>query len=256
MNKRKLLLVAMALSMIAILAVGGTLAYFTDIDAETNIFTVGNVEIDLYETFNPELSKLFPTTGKVDGVQKNAVEKKVYVANTGSEDAYVRVHIAIPAVLDVPNNASANVLHFNMSKDSVADGKWSWGKTKDIANYPGNDGDWNMYTAAIGGVDYNVYVVTYETALKYNENTCEAIYQVYMDKSVTNEKITELKNILGDDWKILVAAEGAQKEGFADAYEALNEAFGVPGTYTVSNWEIPGDKTIDTVKGSAPEVTE
>ena len=49
MNKRKILLLASVLMMMAVLAVGGTLAYFTDEDDKTNTFTVGNVDIELTE---------------------------------------------------------------------------------------------------------------------------------------------------------------------------------------------------------------
>ncbi len=46
---KKALSVAL-LGALALTAVGGTLAYFTDTDAETNTFTIGNVEIDLIES--------------------------------------------------------------------------------------------------------------------------------------------------------------------------------------------------------------
>ena len=50
MNKRKTLALALTLCMVAILAIGGSLAYFTDTtDAKVNAFTVGNVNIDLTE---------------------------------------------------------------------------------------------------------------------------------------------------------------------------------------------------------------
>lgn len=50
MNKRKTLALALTLCMVAILAIGGSLAYFTDTtDAKVNEFTVGNVDIDLTE---------------------------------------------------------------------------------------------------------------------------------------------------------------------------------------------------------------
>ena len=64
MNKRKILSLALGMCMVAILAVGGTLAYFVDTDAATNVFTTGNVAIDLIETFDPDNAKLIPTTGK------------------------------------------------------------------------------------------------------------------------------------------------------------------------------------------------
>lgn len=50
MKKRRILAIAMSLVIVAILAIGATLAYFTDTDEETNTFTVGNVKIDLIES--------------------------------------------------------------------------------------------------------------------------------------------------------------------------------------------------------------
>lgn len=50
MNKKKLLVVAMTLAMVAILAIGGTLAYFTAEKTETNTITIGNIDINLYES--------------------------------------------------------------------------------------------------------------------------------------------------------------------------------------------------------------
>ena len=70
MNKKKILVLAMTLSMVAILAIGGTIAYFTDTDIQTNVFTTGNVKIDLFEDFGDNnddtLEKLIPTTGKTE----------------------------------------------------------------------------------------------------------------------------------------------------------------------------------------------
>ena len=231
--KRKLLSICVAVTMLAVAVVGGTLAYFTDVEAETNVFTTGNVDINLTENFQ-QGSKLLPTTGKdADGNQLNAVEKEVLVTNVGSENAYVRVHIAIPSLLDNTDpglDASEKILHFSYRPDSIGPGKWDWSKTAGAVY----EGDWNCYTESIGGVDYNVYVVTYEAVLGPGETTADAIHQVYMDAVTTNEKITELNAALGESWKILVAAEGAQSAGFDDAYSALNTAFGAPGSYAVS----------------------
>ena len=48
--KKKILSLCLVLALAAVAVVGGTLAYFTDTDAETNVFTVGNVSIDLIES--------------------------------------------------------------------------------------------------------------------------------------------------------------------------------------------------------------
>ena len=50
MKKKSILMAAIAVMLVAVLVVGGTLAYFTDTKSATNTFTVGNVKIDLIES--------------------------------------------------------------------------------------------------------------------------------------------------------------------------------------------------------------
>ena len=228
--KKKILAMCLCVAMLAIAIVGGTLAYFTDTDAETNVFTTGNVVIDLIETFDKENAKLMP------GID---IQKEVTVKNTGTENAFVRVHIAIPSMLDSGSEdqpqfaAYNNTLHWNFTLASTADGLWNWNADADGAGYPGNGGTWNMYQQEVDGILYNVYVVTYETALAANAETADkAITKVYLDTGVTNEMMNGIIKELGKTPKILVVAEGAQEAGFeGKPYEALNTQFGVPGTY-------------------------
>lgn len=252
--KKKILSLCLVICLAATAIVGGTLAYFSDTDAQTNTFTTGNVAIDLWEDFGDNdaqgIEELIPAVGSAqNGTLKNGIEKEVYVENTGSEDAYVRVHIAIPSVLDNGDpsfDAGQNVLHFNYEDGTAVAGKWDWSKTAG-ANYTG---DWNYYTTTIDGISYNVYVVTYESKLAKGETTVDAIHQVYLDSKVTNEDITKIKETLGDNWYIYVAAEGTQAEGFDNAYTALNTAFGNPtdAEYTSKiDWKTVSDKTwVDT----------
>ena len=238
MNKRKIILLATALCMVAILAAGGTLAYFMDTDAQTNVFTVGHVAIDLFENFDEDnngFEDLTPVTYNEDGTRRpdNVVTKEVYVENTGSKNAYVRVHIAIPQILDDGADtfdASANILHFNFDQGHASAGGWDWSAT------PGEPytGEWNYYETEINGIDYNVYVVTHEPPVVPGEVTGHAMSQVYMDSDVTNADVTRIKETLGDEWKIYVVAEAGQVEGFYNAYDALNTQFGVPGEYDVA----------------------
>ena len=237
MNKRKIALLAMSACMIAILAIGGTLAYFTDTDAQLNTFTVGNVAIDLFEDFGDNkdnVEHLVPSTMVRDdkGNVPNGIEKEVYVRNTGSEPAWVRVHIAIPTILDDGDptyNAMKNTLHWNMPKESMSKTLWNWTKNKDEAD--GYDAEnWNAYKTSIDGIGYNVYVATYGSQLQTNDVTKDAISQVYLDAKVTNEQITNINKTLNGNWKIYVVAEGGQAdENFDNAYDALNAQFGTPG---------------------------
>lgn len=50
MKKKSILVAAIAVMLVAALVVGGTLAYFTDTKAKDNVFTVGNVSIQLIES--------------------------------------------------------------------------------------------------------------------------------------------------------------------------------------------------------------
>lgn len=230
--KKKIVTSCLVVALLVVGIVGASLAYFTDKDAKDNVFTTGKVDISLEEKFDQD-SKLLPATGSAQaGTLQNGVTKEIQVINnTGSEDAYVRVHIAIPNILDNGDpsfDAGKNVLHFNYDADSIGEGKWDWSKSTG-APY---EGDWNYYETTIDGIKYNVYVVTYEKALKAGEITAEkAMHQVYLDSKVTNEDVEKINKALNNNIQIKVIAEGAQAAGFDNAYAALNAAFGVPGTY-------------------------
>lgn len=241
-----------AFALVAILAVvavaGASLAYFTDDDSAENVFTMNGVKIDLQEDF-VQGSELLP------GLDIN---KDVRVQNTGTTDAYVRVQIAIPAVLDDGDPSFAaynNFLHWNFSSDSVVFGQWSWLPEFSYGTgYKGNGtGNWNYYTTEINGVEYAVYVATYRSALGAGEITgTDALDKVYVDKSVDCEW-DEAKNcfyytdtmgnsVYPEDYThdgnvhIYVIAEATQTATFENAYDALNTAYGVPGSY--DPWEI------------------
>ena len=99
-SKKKIVALVMILALACASMIGGTLAYFTDDEAAVNTFTMGNVKIDLIEEFDEETAELIP--GK-------DITKAVTVKNVGHNDAYVRVHIAIPANVDDGNPEFAAV---------------------------------------------------------------------------------------------------------------------------------------------------
>ena len=84
MNKRKILLLAAILLMVAVLGIGGTLAYFTDDDTATNTITVGNVKIDLEEPSWDEENAEDSYPGQV-------LEKDPQVKNTGKNPCFIRI---------------------------------------------------------------------------------------------------------------------------------------------------------------------
>lgn len=240
--KKKIVAICLVACLAVMAIAGASLAYFTAEDTADNVFTMKGIKVEINEEFE-QGSELIP------GLDIN---KDVYVTNTGTSDAYVRVHIAIPAVLDDGDPSFAaynNFLHFNFDKASVEDGEWSWiPEMTEGTGYKGNGaGNWNYYTTEIDGIEYAVYVVTYRTALAAGEQTAtKALDKVYVDATVDCEWDEATNGFVYTDTKgntvapsqfadedgnvhIKVFAEAAQTATFDDAYDALNTAFGTPG---------------------------
>lgn len=121
MSKRKILLVAAAMCMIAILAVGGTLAYFTDeTDVKNNVFTVGNVEIKLEEpNWESEGSEDAPEVYPGEALAKDPT-----VTNTGANPCFVRVSVEGLDCLVGEGDGDEMLIHVrtNYVVDALGDG--------------------------------------------------------------------------------------------------------------------------------------
>lgn len=211
MNKKKILTLAAAIIVVVMAVSSVTLAYLTDTDNKDNVFTVGNVTIDLIEQQRSgefdenevpvledfeQSKKLLPIVGSAQGEKdalgmptaKNYVDKMVTIKNTGSEKAYIRAYFAIPSALDdgyETFNAGKNILHFNFGKEVVNgvvkdtdDYAWSWkhinaaGQTK-----------WNYFETVIDSIKYNVYYADYYMPLAAGATTERLINGVYLDAS-------------------------------------------------------------------------
>ena len=263
--KKKLTLVVTCIVLVAAMVIGGTLAYFTDTDNATNTFAVGNVSIDLIEQQRGENGlvpfkqnkKLYPIVGSAQGekdeygmpIAKNYVDKMVTIENTGSEKAYIRAYFAIPSALDdgyETFNAGMNVLHFNFG-NKVVNGaisstegvEWNWQ----------HDGKWNYFETTIDGIKYNVYYADYYQAVAAGATTEQFVQGVYLDKTfdIKDGKCyafgKEVTLDDGWDWNNVscpVFAVACQAEGFNNATDAMNAAFGAnynPWGGAASNWQ-------------------
>jgi len=102
MNKKKLVSLCLVLALAITAAIGGTMAYFTDKDAKTNTFTVGDVKIHIDE-WMIENDEWVPYTDKQKlspiAQSKAPFNKLVETVNDGSEDAYIRTFVTCPAEL-------------------------------------------------------------------------------------------------------------------------------------------------------------
>lgn len=236
MNKKKLLSIALVVALLAIM-VSGSLAYFTAQDEVKNTFTVGSVQIDIYEngtqTDDPvrELGQLLPVVAEDPSEDVNYIGKVVDVKNTGLNAAFVRTHIAMPAAL-------VNYLVLDVVLENT---DWTYvGAT----------------TATVEGEDYAVYTYDHTTSVAAGEFTDELLQGVYLKSHVDLEADANgnLQFILRDlqtgnkteesgfvahklnadgtyttqTVNVLVASQAIQAQGFegGTATQALNSGFG------------------------------
>ena len=253
---KKIVSLVLIIVLVAALSIGGTLAYLTATDKEVNTFTVGGVKIDIIEQQrNKDKTALeafendkilMPIVGSAQGekdefgqpVAANYCDKMVSVKNTGKSDAYIRLFVAIPAVLDdgVPSfNASKNALHFNFG-NYQKDGAW---KTtyKTLWSWNAPDGSWYFFDTLIGddGIKYNVYCAYYQKVLPAGATTEDAVSGLYLDKGINIDVDGNMsKNGVDLGWNVNtnkitmpVFAQAVQAAGFTSAEAAFAEA-GLP----------------------------
>ena len=192
------------------IAIGGTLAYLTDRDSEANVFTTGDVNIDLNEDFE-QGSTLIP------GVD---IEKEPTVTNVGPNEAWVWTTVAVPEGLE-------SVIIF----DDSGEGWKEWTKGEK--------------TVEIDGKNYVIYTILHEDALAVGDETTALFTKVTLDETVDIDPdgkwhtveggtATELGWTNADGNPVIhVSAYAVQKEGFDTveaAYAAYQTQWGDNGT--------------------------
>lgn len=261
--KKKILALCLVVALAVTAVVGGTLAYFTDTDNETNTFTAGGVKIDLIEQERDgngglqnftQNQVLMPIVGSAQGekdgqgqpVAENYVDKMVTIKNTGKSGAYVRAYFAIPSALDDGYdtfNAGANILHFNFGNANGATtygNQWNWKQ---------DNGKWNYFETTIDNVAYNVYYADYYQILPAGATTEQFVSGVYLDSHVdmdANGNYIDTRfpsadlSVLNGDVNCPVYAVAVQADGFDSVDEAVTAAFGAnfnPFGGTATNWQ-------------------
>ena len=256
--KKKLTAIFLCVALVAIAVVGASLAYFTDSDKADNVFTTGNVKIELIEqerdgqgglkTFE-DGKALLPIVGDALGetdelglpTAKNFVDKIVTVKNLAS-DAYVRVYVAIPSEYVSQDEPQYNVIHWLAGNKFIPAG----GK----ADANGTNVDWKenmggfvppdedspiMFTDKDGySIEYDVFYADYRKVLTKDEVTGSAfMVGIYLDKDLDYDAEKECYMLHGKEFStdlsnltIPVFAVGVQADGFNSAEEAFNAALG------------------------------
>lgn len=218
MSKRKILLLAVAVALAAVLAAGGTLAYFTDTDAAKNVLTAGSVSIVQNETDRSgkdfeNAQALFPVTGEdteetswgvLRASGQNYIDKIITVTNDGRGGTYIRTLFAFQLL---EGGADPFDLLY-------------------IAHTEGMEGkgiEWIDTPVELDGRTYRAGVFYYKNGshLAPGETTEPSLLQIGLDGDATNAEAE-----LFVDYNILVVTQASQTPGFSDARTALDAAFG------------------------------
>lgn len=217
MKKKSILMAAIAVMLVAVLVVGGTLAYFTDTKSATNTFTVGDVKIKLDESnvndpngdrvTSNEYTDVFP------GIQ---YKKDPVVTNTGKNDAYVRAVVTIENGMNWMGLYNENVwtapqeeAFMKLICDKLGAG-WSIENIAYVTN------------AERGSTDF-VATLKYTGVLKSGDATSAMFENVMLPTNATANDITT-RVAQNGVFHIDVVAQAIQADGFG-TWEAAFNAF-------------------------------
>ena len=107
MNRKKTIFAALVL--LLVIVVGGMLAYFTDTEVRTNVFTIGNVQISLNEAgWSNGGSGTNYTRAEATNIAPNTtVAKAPTITNDGTNAAYVFIKVEVPVATVTVGGVSA-----------------------------------------------------------------------------------------------------------------------------------------------------
>ena len=101
MNKKILTRTIVAVGLVCILAFGVISAFFTDTESQTNVFTVGKIDVELSEPSWVEPTNILP---------EQEIAKDPQITNVGINDAYVFMEVVVPyaSVVTATDNGTKN----------------------------------------------------------------------------------------------------------------------------------------------------
>ena len=250
MNKRRILAAAMALCIVAIIAVGATMAYLTYTDTAKNTFTVGNVEIKLLESSlhreNAGVANGATSTSELwsDVAKEGTGNTSKYKAgDTFYTDAQIEANAAEYKCEYVKLNPGQSYHKMPYVKNTGANDAYIRIRVMIPADLDTAILNSSMYTSSAmikneftmvydnsgkvdrKGVKYNVYTFTRIDPLESGKLTYWNVWgTIHMDADVTNEELAGFfgagKPYADGTFPVLVEADGIQADGFANATEA------------------------------------
>lgn len=166
--KKSLIMALATIAVVALLVVGGTMAWFTDAKTVTNVFTAGSVSIAINEEFE----------SVTDWVPGDTEDKVVEFKSLGESKTYLRVQL-VPTWNG--NQANTNIT-FNLSNST------NWVKS----------GDWYYYTQVLNKND--VTDVLLESVTISGANTDNTYQGAVLDVVVTAEAVQAENDAYQEAW--------------------------------------------------------
>ena len=220
MNRKKLVITAVVL--IFIFAIGGILAYFTDVQTKTNKFKTAKVEILVEEPswpgnpipnpdYDPETNPNVPKTiePEVPVTPGQEVPKDPQVTNKGNGKVYAFVEVTIPVANVTIGNAeqAAPTELFSFVKSDGTTGINSgWTQISKTPVTISTDTTLVTYVFAYG-------TATELTGLDENETTSSPVFSKVKFANVTEKDYVENAGIQGKSFEVVVKGYGIQAEG-------------------------------------------
>ncbi len=190
MKKGKFIMAAFAL--LALLFIGGTVAYFTDTDSATNTFTLGNVDIELIE---PNWDSTGAAAAAQNILPGAVIAKDPKVQNVGTSDAYVFIKVKEPCY------ATTKAFTYTVNSGWVVVG------TAGACSGTGVNTIETVY--AYGGSNM--------TTLVSNTTTTALFDNVTLNTALDNAAVTALSGATDNQGKqIVVTAYAIQKDNLSD----------------------------------------
>ena len=207
---KKTLTVIIALVLVVVMSVAGTVAYLTSSDTVTNTFSVGNVQIKLDEAQAKADGTLIEGAERVKANSYKLLPGHTYAKDpmvtvlNGSESSYIKMTVTfskaneLDAIFD-PDGATLTTI-FNGYDIS----NWTYkGNTKNAAENTRTYEFW--YKEAVAAPDGNVAL--------------DALFDsITVPGSITNEQLATIEGMT-----ITVNAYAIQADGFTDAADAWSK---------------------------------
>lgn len=192
--KKKIISLCLVTALFVLVTTGASLAYFTDKDAKTNTFTLGNVDIELNEEQWAQPNAAVPDV---------EYAKDPVVKNIGKNDAWIRVDVTLSDAGAFTDAARAHQIT-DLATIFAGHDETKW----TLAGTP-------LYDQEADTLTYSYY---YNTVLTAGVSTDPLFTSVRIPAAFSNDDMTAI----GEDFTIDVTAHAIQT---ADSYSTVADAF-------------------------------